>query len=221
MMIEVKAIEKAIFNLMQKGLGHFAGPEFRNEVQMAKTEFFEPLSVPEESTNNFETRMLQFYDWYFFTRPLRGFDQSPLEALFLTRELRFSADEAALVEKLRGHRHSLFEFIKKKGESLVLKDLLQNEKIIVSTPNFSFGFEPGVIFEVRIIPHDNTWIFARGFCFHPLEARKYILSEVKRHRKDPDLNPEELMLNLLKMNLRAEQYRHVPIEKIYSTGTGR
>ncbi|PWU18010.1 MAG: hypothetical protein C5B49_07905 [Bdellovibrio sp.] len=215
-------MEKAIFNLMQKALGHFAGPDFRNEVQFAKGEFFAPMSVPDDTLPSFEYRMQQFYDWYFFTRPLRGFTQSPLEALFMTRELRFTPEETALIEKLRQHRHSLFEFLKRKGESLVLKDLLKNEKIIIESPNFSVGFEPGAIFETRLIPIDKIWIFARGFCFHPLEARKYILSEVKRHRRDPDLDRDELMLDLFKKSLRTEQYKHVPLEKIYSAeGVGK
>lgn len=222
MIIEVKAVEKAIFNLIQKALGHFAGPEFRNEVQRAKIEFFEPLSIPEETTPHFEVRMSQFYDWYFFTRPLQSFSQSPLNVILMTRELRFSVEESALIEKLKENRHSLFEFVKLKGESLVLKDLLKNEKVIVESPNFSYGFESGAIFEVRLIPYEKNWIFSRGFCFHPAEAKKFILAEAKRHRKDPDLGQEELMLKLLKMNMRAEQYRHVPIERIYSTeGVGR
>lgn len=216
MIIEVKAVEKAQFNLMQKALAHFAGPEFRTEIQRAKVEFFEPLSVPEETTPHFEIRMSQFYDWYFFTRPLQSYNQSPLEVIFLTRELRFTPEETALIDRLRENRHSLFEFIKNKGESLVLKDLLKNEKITVTSPNFSYGFEPESIFEVRLIPYEKNWIFAKGFCFHPDEARKYILAEAKRHRKDPDLSQTDFMLKLLKMNMRAEQYRHVPIEKIYS-----
>lgn len=216
MIIEVKAVEKAIFTLMQKVLAHFAGSEFRNEVQMAKQEFFEPLSIPEETTPHFETRMSQFFDWYFFTRPMRGFNQSPLEAVFLTRELRFTSDESALVEKLRGNRHSLFEFVKQKGEALVIRDLLKNEKVVIPQPNFNFAFEPETIFEVRLIPVDKNFLFSRGFCFHAPEARKYILSECKRHRKDLDLNQEEMILKLVKMNMRAEQYKHVAIERIYS-----
>lgn len=217
MIVEVKAVEKAIANLMQKALAHFAGPEFRNEVQLAKNEFFEPLGLPDETTQDFETRMSQFYDWYFYTRPLQGFRQSPLEVLFLSRELRFTQDEAQLIEKMRQHRHSLFEFLKSKGDSIIFRDLFKNEKIVVSSPNFSFGFDSDCIFEARLIPHDKTWVFARGFCFHPPDAKKFILSEVKRHRKDPDLNQNECMLLLNKMNMRASQYRHVPIGRIYSS----
>lgn len=216
MITEVKAVERSIFTLMQKVLAHFAGSEFRNEVQMAKQEFFEPLSVPEETTPLYETRMSQFFDWYFFTRPMRGFNQSPLEAVFLTRELRFSAEESALIDRLRQNRHSLFEFVKNKGESLVIRDLLKNEKVLIPQPNFTFEFEPDAIFEVRLIPFDKNFVFSRGFCFHAPEARKYILAECKRHRKDADLNQQELMLKLLKMNMRSAQYKHVPIEKIYS-----
>ena len=71
-------------------------------------------------------------------------------------------------------------------------------------------------FEARLIPFEDTWAFTPGFCFHPVEARKFIMSEIKRHKKDSDLNPEELMLQLIKMRYRSERYRHVRVDLIYS-----
>lgn len=215
-----KELEQSYFSVIQKGLSHFAGTGFIEEVQDAKLKFFQPLSIPEESSPLYEARMSQFFDWYFFTRPLNGYRHTPLESLFDPRELRFETGEGLLIEDMRNHRHSLFEFIKKKGDDILIKDLFKNEKLTISTPNFNFGLRSDEIFEARLIPVKNhskdNWVFMRGFCFHPLEARKYILGEVKSHRKDPDLNPEDLMLKLAKMNMRTDQYKHVPIAKIYS-----
>lgn len=211
-----KQLEAEYSSVLQKALAHFAGPAFRDEVNDAKLAFFQPLSVPEESSPQFESRMSQFFDWYFFTRPMIGFRQTPLECLFLTRELRFEPEEIVLIDHMRQHRHSLFEFVKMKGSTLVLLDLLKNQKILIENPNFGFELNSHEIFEARLVPNDKNWIFMRGFCFHPAEARKYIMTQVKMHRKDPDMSQQELMLRLVKMNMRTEQYKHVAIQKIYS-----
>lgn len=88
--------------------------------------------------------------------------------------------------------------------------------MVVKRSPWIYGFDSDGLFEARLIPHENSYIFTRGFCFHPLDAKKYILNEVKRHRKDPDLNQEQMMLKLLKMRYRYEQYRHVKAELIYT-----
>jgi hypothetical protein len=128
------------------------------------------------------------------------------------------------VDDLKAHRHSLFEFVKIKGSDIYIKDLLKNEKLIVQQCPWIYGFESDEIFEARLIPlksadkesKEKTWIFTKGFCFHPKEARKFILSEVKRHRKDPDLNPDDMMLRLVRMRYKFERYRHVKVDIIYS-----
>ena len=79
-----------------------------------------------------------------------------------------------------------------------------------------FGFNPEELFEARLIPTGDTWVFTRGFCFHPENAKKFILNEVKTHRKNPDLDPEAMMLRLIRMRYKYEQYKHVRPEGIYS-----
>jgi len=205
------------FELIEKILSHFAGEQFKEEVRVAKSEFFDNAGILDEHSEQFELRMSQFFDWYFFTREMKGYSQSPLEAVFMARELRFTPEENALIEKLRQHRHSLFQFIKLKGQDITIKDLIQNKKIVVKQSPWTFGFDPEEIFEARLIPSaEDSWIFTKGFCFHPQDAKRYILSEIKRHRKDPDLDPEDMMLKLVKMRYKFERYRHVKIDMIYS-----
>ena len=202
--------------LIEKILQHFVGEDFKDELAMAKKEFFDNAGTLDEHSEHFESRMSQFYDWYFFSRELSGYGQTPLEVCHLARSLRFSDEENKMIETLKNHRHSLFEFIKIKGQDIYLKDLLVDKKLIVKQSPWIFGFEPEEVFDARLIPHGDTFLFAKGFCFHPEMAKKFILAEIKRHRKDPDLDPEKLMLRLVKMRYKYEQYKHVPPEMIYS-----
>ena len=202
--------------LMEKILTIFAGPSFQDELNKSKKFFFESTVPNEENPELFDQRMSQFFDWYFFSRELDGFGQTPLDVCENSRELRFSPEEQKALQLMRQHRHSIFQFIKLKGEDVHIKDLLRNEKLVVKKSRQIFGFDTEEFFEARLIPTGDSYVFSRGFCFHPASAQKYILNEVKKHKKNPDLDPEELLLRLIKMRYKFEQYRHVKPELIYS-----
>ncbi len=202
--------------LIEKILKHFAGDDFKDELILAKKEFFDNTTLNEEHSDQYELRMSQFYDWYFFSRPLSGYGQTPLEVCHMARELRFTEEEEKMILTLQNHIHSLFEFIKIKDRDITIKDLMTNKKMVVKNSTLIFGFNPEELFEARLVPNGDTWIFTRGFCFHPENAKKFILSEVKLHRKNPDLDPEVMMLRLIRMRYKYEQYKHVRPEVIYS-----
>lgn len=202
--------------LIEKILHYFAGEDFKNELIKAKKEFFDNTTLNEEQSDQYELRMSQFYDWYFFSRELSGYGQTPLEVCHLARELRFTEEEEKNIAILKEHRHSIFEFIKIKDRDITIKDLMLNKKLVVKNSALVFGFNPEELFEARLVPVSDTWIFTRGFCFHPENAKKFILSEVKTHRKNPDLDPEAMMLRLIRMRYKYEQYKHVRPEVIYS-----
>jgi hypothetical protein len=202
--------------LMEKILKVFAGPQFQDELNRAKRSFFESTVPNEENPELFDQRMSQFFDWYFFTREMEGFGQTPLNICEGSRELRFSPSEKNQLIAMRNHRHSIFQFIKLKGEDVHIKDLIRNEKLVVKKSRQIFGFDTEEFFEARLIPQDDSYVFARGFCFHPTSAQKFILGEIKKHKKNPDLNPDDFLLRLIKMRYKFEQYRHVKPEMIYS-----
>jgi hypothetical protein len=200
---------------MDKILQYFAGEQFQDEIRLAKREFFENSSVFDESSPHFELRMSQFFDWYFFSRKLKGFDCTPLEASLVPRELKFTPAEVEMVGILKQFQHSIFEFVKTKDNDLCIKDLFTDKKLWVKDSAFTKGFQEVELFQVRLIPYGDSFVFTRGFCFHPPEARKYILKEVKRYRKNPDLNVDDLLLRLLKLRYKYEQYKHVSVDMVY------
>ncbi len=205
--------------VMDKILSHFAGVDFLDEVRQAKGEFFDNAGILEEESPAFELRMNQFFDWYFFTRKLSGYSQTPLHSCYTVRELRFVDEEKRAIDDLLAHKHSLFSFIKVQGEDLLIKNLFTNEKMTIKNSPWTVGFNQDEIFEVRLIPALDNWNFTKGFCFHPNSANKYIHFEIKRHLKDPDLDPEDLMLRLVKMRYAFERYRHLKPDAIYAANS--
>lgn len=202
--------------LIEKILKYFAGPAMRDELSIAQKEFFGNTGTLDEASENYEVRMSQFYDWYFFTRELKSYGHTPLNSCHLVRELRFTEEEEARIEDLKKYRHSLFEVVKIKEQNLTVMDLFKKEKLNITSLSQFHGFDPQEIFEARLIPFEKSWLFTKGFCFHPQEAKKYIISEIKKHQKDPDLDRELFMLRLVKMKYKFEQYKHVSPEMIYS-----
>ena len=212
----VQEVAQKYYEFIEKILQHFAGNNFKDEVRVAKSQFFDNAGILDEKAPSFELRMNQFFDWYFFTRELVGIGDTPLNSFHMARELRFSPEEISRIEKLKAHRHGLFEFLKIKGNDVYIKDLITGDKLIVKQSPWVYGFDSDEIFEARLIPHEDTWIFTKGFCFHPAEARKYILGEIKRYQKDSDLDSDDMMLKLIRMRYKFERYRHVKVELIYT-----
>jgi len=141
-MSEGGAQEKAknYLQLMERILNHFAGDLFKDEVKQAKSQFFDNAGILDEKAQSYELRMNQFFDWYLFTRELSGYGQTPLESCLMTRELRFSQDELSLIEQMKKHRHSLFEFLKLKNNDIYIRDLLKGEKLVVKQSPWIYGF---------------------------------------------------------------------------------
>lgn len=211
-MLNIEQFESSFTKLV----GNFAAAKFQDELNMARKEFFENAGTLDENKPNYSLRMNQFYDWYFLTRPLKGHMQTPLMVCSIQRELRLSEEDEQVIEILKKARHSLFEIVKVKKDEITLKDLFKNEKVTVNADQHIFEFDEKEIFEARIVELGEKKYFLKGFCFHPESAQKFILAEVKVYQKNPDLDPSDFMLRLVKMRYKFEQYRHVKPDMIYT-----
>ncbi len=211
-MLTIEQFESAYLKLV----GHFATAKHLDELQMARKEFFENAGTLDENKPNYALRMNQFYDWFFLTRTLKGHMQTPLMVVDIQRELRLTEEDIEAIAVLKKARHSLFELVKVKKGEITLKDLFKNEKVTVTTDQHVFEFDEKEFFEIRIIELNGKKYFLKGFCFHPESAQKFILAEVKTYQKNPDLDPSDFMLRLVKMRYKFEQYRHVKPEMIYT-----
>ncbi len=202
--------------ILEKLLQYFTGPEYRDEVIQAKKDFFEDAGLVGDESFYFEVRMSQFLDWYLFTRELSKNHLPPVQYAAESNLLKLDEGDSLLLEALTKCHHSLFEFIKTRGNDVYVRDLFAGKKVILQGSHVSSGFNSDEVFETRIIPYNNTWIFAKGFCFHPAEAKSFILKEVKKVKHLDTVQKEALMFRLLKMRYKFEQYKHIRLEYIYT-----
>lgn len=208
------------YQLIDGLMQFYAQGEYAKEAIQAKTEFFELAGIFDGQSNIFEMRMAQFSDWYIFSRVMPKFGLTPLEHFMQVRPLKVSEEDMPFYVNLSNHRLSLFEFLKLKGSDLHVRDLFSNYKLIIKDSPVTVGFTSDEIFQGRLIPHEDSFLFSPAFCFHPIEARNFILKEIKSVRKVSDEDQkaarEKLVLRLFKMRNKFEQYSHVGIKEIYS-----
>ena len=203
--------------LIDRLITFFTSDTFKEEVAKAKKDFFDESGVMDEENQDFEMRMTQFLEWYLFTRELTGKNITPSLYALQLPDFEMTAEERPLFEKLAVTRHSLFEFLKIRGDDIYVRDLFLNKKIVIPNSPINIGFSREEFFDARLIPDGENYQFSRAFCFHPEDASKYILSEIKRIKKANKPGEEEaFILKLLKMRYKYEQYRHLKLEYVYT-----
>ena len=202
--------------LIEKVLHRYTMKPFDKEVAEAKREFFENAGILNEESEHFEMRMAQFLDWYTFTRELSEFHVAPVRYALHDSEFVTSDRERIQLQSLCNSHHGIFEYLKSKGSDIYVKDLFLGKKFVLRGSEVNFGFNADELFEARLLPVEDNFVFAKGFCFHPTEARKFILKEIKKVRKLEQVDRDALILRLHKMRYKHEQYRHIRIEYIYT-----
>jgi hypothetical protein len=215
---EAAASTPTIFDELTERLTlFFTSDRFKSEVAAAKKEFFDEAGVMDEENHAFEMRMTQFLEWYLFTRRLAAEGMTPAEYALQSEDFAMTSQERPLFENLASVRHSLFEFLKIRGDDIYIRDLFLDKKIVIYRSPIRIGFNRNEIFDARLIPDGEHFHFTKGFCFHPTEATKYILGEIKKLRKiESPAKEEALMLRLLKIRYKYEQYRHLKLEYVYT-----
>lgn len=196
---------------------YFTQDRFKESLTVRKQEFFDEAGIVDEENHSFEMRMNQFLEWYLFTKPLDEIGLTPAQYALQLDDFEMSAPERPAFENLAVTRHSLYEFLKIQGNDVFIRDLYNNKKYLIRNSPICIGFNRDEIFDGRLIPDGEDFHFSRAFCFHPVEASKFILSEIKKQKKLKDESVyEDLMLRLLKMRYKYEQYRHLKLDYVYT-----
>jgi hypothetical protein len=208
--------EPLIDRLMQ----HYTSSRYMTEVTAAKEDFFERAGTFDETSVDFELKMAQFVDWYLFARKMATSGRAAIEMVLDDAQFTFQDEERALYLNMRNSRHSLFEFLKLKGDDVHIRDLFTGFKYVIHKSRLTQGFNKDEYFEARLIPFNGGFVFSSAFCFHPAVVAAYILKEVKRIGKLPEEEQggarEEFIARLFKMKHKHEQYRHLDVQQIYS-----
>lgn len=194
------------------------GPEFAGAVLDARRAWFAGHGEVFEDDRSFDARMAAFFDYFVFEFPTPPHGRTPAR-LFLERHGdRFGAEERLAVEGfVRTHR-SLFE-VRGLAEGRVrVRDLFHGGLLEVVERRLWAGVQRGDLVEARVIPVGGQLAFAKGFCFHPREARRVVLAQLARLQSAPtaEFSREGWMATLGRMALKVERYRNIRVTDIYA-----
>ena len=193
------------------------GPERQEELLRAKAGYFEKAGEVHEDDRSFEARMAAFLEHFLFDRPLDGVGLPPAAAFVAANRDALSPEELAIFDGFTRTLHAVFE-VRKLGTKIGLKvrEPFSGTDYDVFERRVMVGMEKGDLIDARLVPYEGKLLFSGAFLYHPREARKAVLKEVKRRKKaDPAASPQVFAWELSRLALKMERYRNVAVENIY------
>ncbi len=205
---------------IQERLLSWATAERRKaDLLSARKAYFERHGEPHEEDRSFEVRQNAALDFYLFDwRPAAGAGTT-VERFLQAEGTSLSAFERAALDDLARSVHGLFEVRKIRDGLVRLRDVFAHTDHDVTERRQVAGLAKGDLLEARLLPFQGALFFSGAFLYHPPEARKNILTEVKRLRKAarkgdrPDV--DAFLAQLSRMAFKLERYRNVRLESIY------
>jgi len=204
----------SIWSLVEKLAQTFAEGDNKVEAVRAREEYFELTGrVFDDDGDLFESRMAAFLEWYIIERGFAG--GPPPAARVIADAARFSdEDRAGAVHLLTSHR-GLFELAKADKGLLEVDDLLGGGRFSVVERRNTIGFEPGALFEARLMWEGQAVVFGKTFLFHPAEARDAILKLVDDAVAANEA-ANDLLARLSRTYIRWHRYNHLSAARVYS-----
>lgn len=198
----------------------WATAEPRKEALLtARREYFERTAEPHEEDRSYEVRVNGMLDHYLYDFRPPGGTGTTLERFIEAEARALSPDELRAYRDLAGNVHGLFEVRKIADAQVRLRDVFTGAGHDVTERRQVAGLEKGDLLTARLLPFEGALLFSGAFLYHPREARKPILAEVKRMRKasgkDDPPDVKAFLATLAQMAMKLERYRNVRLESIY------
>ncbi len=203
-------------DVLDKILRTYSEGKYYEEVKAAKEEFFSRAGKVAEGSELFEGQMLAFLDWYLFDRPLDGFDLCPVKMYLFEHSKTLSEEDRSIAEGITNSIHSIFEYLKLRGNDVYVKDMVTQEKYVIENSEITMGFTKGDIFEGRLIPFEDKLVFGESFIFHPTTCKSFIKKQIKQIKYLDQKQRLRLIHRLSIMKLKTKQYAHIDEKHIYT-----
>lgn len=203
----------------------WASAEERTDALLAARKvWFDRFGEPREEDRSYETRMNGLLDFYLYDFRPNGVETT-LELFLRAGGDGLPASELARFRDLGDNVHGLFEVRRLDPGRVRLRDVFTSIDHVVTERRAMAGLDKGDLLEARLVPLDGALHFSGAFIYHPHEARKAILAEVKRLRKAAGrrgrVDVMDFLARLSRMAFKLERYRNVKVESIYDfSGAG-
>jgi hypothetical protein len=185
----------------------------------ARADHFGRYGEPHEEDRSFERRVSAMLDFYVYEWRPAPAAPTMLERFIAEEGSALAPGDQATLGALVAQRRGLFEVKRLRPGLVRVADVFTGEVLEVAERRQVAGLEKGDLLEARLLPYEGKLVFSGAFLYHPREARKLILAEVKRLKKaagqagKPDPGP--FLATLSRMAFKLERYRNVRLEAIY------
>jgi hypothetical protein len=203
----------------------YAAPQV-DEILKAKQEYFAQTGGEvHEDDRCYEQRMQAFFNWYLLDRKLPSGD-TLCERYLREKGAELPGDDKDVLLGCTQSRLSLYEYKGARGifsrpakGQVRVRDVAAGEDFDVTERRQMHGLEIGDLFEARLVPVGRQYHFSTSFTYHPREARREMLREVKRRKKAGQLDVRQFVWELERMFLQTERFRNVQLAAIYNFAT--
>jgi hypothetical protein len=165
----------------------------------------------DEESQEYESRMNTFNDWFIFNYRKDGgkriIDQ------YITDE---KIDEE-LANALTKSNYSVFLFHKINfRKQIVIKDILHKEKFILAKDSEHLALVENDLFVGRAINYQNNYYLLNGVCTLPQDILSVLKKESKKILKENDAQAEEdFLLNIEALKTKSLHYGHLDSAKVF------
>jgi hypothetical protein len=205
--------------LHERLLSWATAPPRDQELLRAKKEHFTRCGEPHEEDRSYEVRVNGMLDHYLYDYRPPGGTGTTLERFLEAEAGSLTPEELAAYRGLAQNVHGLFEVRKIREGSVRLRDVFTGGDHDVTERRHVAGLAKDDLLEARLLPFEGSLLFSGAFLYHPREARKTVLAEVKRMKKaapkGAELDVMHFLARLSRMALKMERYRNVRLESIY------
>jgi hypothetical protein len=205
--------------LHERLLAWATAPERQADLLAARADHFGRYGEPHEEDQSFERRVNAMLDAYVYEWRPSPLAPSTLERFIAEQGPGLPAEDHATLAGLVAQRRGLFEVTRLRPGLVRVADVFTGEQVDVTERRQVAGLEKGDLLEARLLPYEGKLVFSGAFLYHPREARRLILAEVKRLRKAAGaagpLDPAPFLATLSRMAFKLERYRNVRLASIY------
>lgn len=205
--------------LLERLLAWATAEPRKEDLLVARRQHFEAHGEPHEEDRSHEIRLNRMLDAYVYEFRSGGGTQTTIQRFLEAEGSKLFPEEVKAYEDLAASVHALFEVRKIKDGMVVVRDVFTGQDYDVTERRTTAGLAKGDILEARLLPFEGNLFFSGAFLYHPREARKAILAEVKRLKKAAarggTIDVRAFLAQLARMAIKLERYRNVRLESIY------
>ncbi len=168
-----------------------------------------------------EMRMSAFLEHYVCDRVAPHFGKTPARERYEKALREENPARAAQFRAFTETVHGMFVVRRIIDGEVRVRGLFNHLTWDVSERRVMVGLSIGDVLEARLLPIDGRYHFTPGHCFHPREALKLIVAEVKRRERAGPVDQVAFIQDCAQRALKVDRYRQIAIERIYDFGARR